>query len=92
MKYYPSYVHVYTDLETLNMKKDTKYFFNMQSLDIYALVLRNIFMACVKKALHVLMKKFIEIHANTHANIENEINCETRSQKNLQLLVYTVTC
>lgn len=50
----------------------------MQSLDIYALVLRNIFMACVKKAL--LMKKFIEIHANTHANIENEINCETRSK------------
>lgn len=89
MKYYPSFVHVYTDLETLNMKKkDTRYFFNMQSLDIYALVLRNIFMACVKKAL--LMKKFIEIHANTHANIENEINCETRSQKNVQ--VYTVTC
>lgn len=89
MKYYPSYEHVYTDLETLNMKKkDTKYFFNMQSLDIYALVLRNIFMACVKKA--SLMKKFIEIHANTHANIENEINCETRSQKHLQ--VYTVTC
>lgn len=79
MKYYPSFVHVYTDLETLNMKKkDTKYFFNMQSLDIYALVLRNIFMACVKKAL--LMKKFIEIHANKHANIENEINCETRSK------------
>lgn len=80
MKYYPSYVHVYTDLETLNMKKkDTRYFFNMQSLDIYALVLRNIFMACVKKAL--LMKKFIEIHANTHANIENEITVKLDHKK-----------
>lgn len=68
MKYYPSYVHVYTDLETLNMKKkDTRYFFNMQSLDIYALVLRNIFMACVKKAL--LMKKFIERFMLIHMQI-----------------------
>lgn len=77
MKYYLLYVYVYIDLEILNMKKkDIKYFFNMQLLDIYVLVLSNIFMVCVKKVL--LMKKFIEIYVNIYVNIENEINCEIR--------------
>lgn len=77
MKYYLLYVYVYIDLEILNMKKkDIRYFFNMQLLDIYVLVLRNIFMVCVKKVL--LMKKFIEIYVNIYVNIENEINCEIR--------------
>lgn len=77
MKYYLLYVYVYIDLEIFNMKKkDIKYFFNMQLLDIYVLVLRNIFMVCVKKVL--LMKKFIEIYVNIYVNIENEINCEIR--------------